>query len=637
MANQVKSVTDTVSYIYANRSGKPLTDEIKVGDWLYTNDSLKIVYAERVQKHTLDYLEIGNTIIPMTGVDSKGITFTGTLPVLNDSGKVDVIVHDKLLGASSTPIVSNIPKATIIGLNLSNCFTNYKEDDKIDIGSTITFTPNSGYEFTENGTVTVYAYGMSHDEPISKDTGTYKVPEDCDQLVFTMSATKKVVAVPKAKITALHLTNCVASVNGIVIKEDDTVDIGSTITFTPNSGYEFTENGTVTVYAYGMSHDEPISKDTGTYKVPEDCDQLVFTMSATKKVVAVPKAKITALHLTNCVASVNGIVIKEDDTVDIGSTITVKANKNFKFTSNGSSSLTNTEGVSYHKPILVDTTDKTIATLVIEDNVNTVDIEINAIEDVTVPDVGGGFINTYVVNNNILNELSKNRFTYKDSGSGGSSSVTVIDNATMITSLLHIPYSLKSITGSDNDIILGDHNTKVLAPRLTDNVLRIDFGTIKVDELNKDNSDYQNTDCELYVPYSSPIKLDSENIINKSIHIVYVIDVYSGSGKIVLSDDDSIVGTYNIDVGSEIPFVQSTNNSHVSNLKMSISNMITRPYIRIKYYDRLDNTYNSNKLALVSDMKGFIQVNNILKIDSDDIDSESFDEIKNQLNSGIII
>ena len=545
MANQVKSVTDTVSYIYANRSGKPLTDEIKVGDWLYTNDSLKIVYAERVQKHTLDYLEIGNTIIPMTGVDSKGITFTGTLPVLNDSGKVDVIVHDKLLGASSTPIVSNIPKATIIGLNLSNCFTNYKEDDKIDIGSTITFTPNSGYEFTENGTVTVYAYGMSHDEPISKDTGTYKVPEDCDQLVFTMSATKKVVAVPKAKITALHLTNCVASVNGIVIKEDDTVDIGSTIT--------------------------------------------------------------------------------------------VKANKNFKFTSNGSSSLTNTEGVSYHKPILVDTTDKTIATLVIEDNVNTVDIEINAIEDVTVPDVGGGFINTYVVNNNILNELSKNRFTYKDSGSGGSSSVTVIDNATMITSLLHIPYSLKSITGSDNDIILGDHNTKVLAPRLTDNVLRIDFGTIKVDELNKDNSDYQNTDCELYVPYSSPIKLDSENIINKSIHIVYVIDVYSGSGKIVLSDDDSIVGTYNIDVGSEIPFVQSTNNSHVSNLKMSISNMITRPYIRIKYYDRLDNTYNSNKLALVSDMKGFIQVNNILKIDSDDIDSESFDEIKNQLNSGIII
>jgi len=535
------------------------------------------------------------------------------------------------------------PKATIIGVDLTNITATVngvviKYHDKLDIGSTITFTPNSGYEFTENGTVTIYSTdGVSHDEPISKDTGTYKVPDDTDKISFTMTATKKA-DTPKQALTSLILTNCSASVNGVVVNEDDKVDIGSTIIFTPNSGYEFTQNGTVTIHSTdGVSHDEPISKDTGTYKVPDDCDQLVFTMSATKKVVAVPKATITDLHLTNCVASVNDIVINLHDKIDVGSTITVKANPNFKFTSNGSSSLTNTDGISYNKPIVIDTTDKTIATLSIEDNVNTVDLTMNAIENTPVPETSGGFINTYVVNNTILNELSKNRFTYKDSGTGGASSVTVIDNATMITSLLHIPYSVESITGSDNDIILGNHNTKVLAPRLTDNILHVDFGTIKVDELNKDNSDYQNTDCELYVPYSTPIKLDSENIFNKSIHIIYVIDVYSGSGKIVLSDDDSIVGTYNIDVGSEIPFVQSSNNSHVSNLKMSISNMITRPYIRIKYYNRLDNTYNSNRLALVSDMKGFIQVNNILKIDSDEIDSESFDEIKNELSTGIII
>ena len=636
MANQVKSVTDAVSYVYANRSNKiDITkDEIKVDSWLYPNDSLKIIYAERVPKHTLDYLEIGNTRIPMTNVDGKGITFTGTLPLLNTNDKVDVIVHDKLIGASSTPVVPNTPKATIIGLNLSNCFTNYKLHDTVDIGSTITFTPNSGYEFTQNGTVTIYnEYGMSHDESISKDTGTYKVPEDTDKISFTMSATKKVVSTPKATITGLNLSNCFTN-----YKVHDTVDIGSTIIFTPNAGYEFTQNGTVTVYnTDGISHDESISKDTGTYKVPEDCDQLVFTMSATKKVVAVPKATITELHLTNCVASVNGVVINVHDKIDVGSTITVKANNNFKFTSNGTSSLNNTSGVSYSKPIVIDPTDKTLATLVIEDDVNTVGLTMNAIENTPVPETSGGFINTYVVNNDILNDLSKNRFTYKDSGTGGASSVTVIDHATMITSLLHIPYSLKPITGAKNDIILGNLNTKVQAPRLTDNVLHVDYGTIKVGELNKDNSDYQNTDCELYAPYSKPIKLDSENIINKSIHIMYVIDVYSGSGNIILSDDNSIVGTYNVDVGSEIPFVQSSNNSHVSNLKMSISNMITRPYIRIKYYKRLDNTYDSNRLALVSDMKGFIQVNNILKIDSNEIDSESFNEIKNELSTGIII
>lgn len=526
-------------------------------------------------------------------------------------------------------------KVNVIGVNLTNITATIndvviKYHDKIDIGSTITFTPDDGYELTENGTVTIYNnYGMSHDEPISKDSGTYKVPDGTSRISFTMKATKKA-DTPKAKIIGLNLTNCHTT-----YKVDDTIDIGSTITFTPDTGYEFTQDGSVKLYnEYGMSHNEPISKDTGTYKVPDDTDKISFTMNATK---IIPKAKITSLHLTNCVASVNDVVINLHDEIDVGSTITVKANKNFKFTSNGSSSLTNTTGVAYNKPIVIDTTDKTIATLVIEDDVNTVGLKMNAIENTPVPETSGGFINTYVVNNDILNDLSKNRFTYKDSGTGGASSVTVIDHATMITSLLHIPYSLESITGSKNDIILGNLNTKVQAPRLTDNVLHVDFGTIKVGELNKDNSDYQNTDCELYAPYSKPIKLDSENIINKSIHIMYVIDVYSGSGNIILSDDNSIVGTYNVDVGSEIPFVQSSNNSHVSNLKMSISNMITRPYIRIKYYNRLDNTYDSNRLALVSDMKGFIQVNNILKIDSNEIDSESFNEIKNELSTGIII
>ena len=528
--------------------------------------------------------------------------------------------------------------AKVIGVDLTNVTATVndvviKYHDKLDIGSTITFTPDTGYEFTENGTVKIYnEYGMSHDEVINKDTGTYKVPDGTSRISFTMNATKKA-DTPKAKIIALNLTNC-----STTYKVHDTVDIGSTIKFTPDTGYEFTQDGTVKIYnEYGTSHDETISKDTGTYKVPNDTDKISITMSATKKVVTVPKATITSLHLTNCIASVNGVVINLHDEIDVGSTITVKANKNFKFTSNGSSSLTNTTGVSYNKPIVIDTTDKTLATLVIEDDVNTVGIEMNAIENTPVPETSGGFINTYVVNNDILNELSKNRFTYKDSGTGGASSVTVIDHATMITSLLHIPYSLKPIKGAKNDIILGNLNTKVQAPRLTDNVLHVDFGTIKVGELNKDNSDYQNTDCELYVPYSKPIKLDSENIINKSIHIMYVIDVYSGSGNIILSDDNSIVGTYNVDVGSEIPFVQSSNNSHVSNLKMSISNMITRPYIRIKYYDRIDNTYNSNRLALVSDMKGFIQVNNILKIDSNEIDSDSYEEIKNELSTGIII
>ena len=88
----------------------------------------------------------------------------------------------------------------------------------------------------------------------------------------------------KVNVIGVDLTNITATVNDVVIKYHDKLDIGSTITFTPDDGYELTENGTVKIYnAYGMSHDETISKDTGTYTVPDGTSRISFTMTATKK------------------------------------------------------------------------------------------------------------------------------------------------------------------------------------------------------------------------------------------------------------------------------------------------------------------------------------------------------------------
>lgn len=91
---------------------------------------------------------------------------------------------------------------------------------------------------------------------------------------------------------------------------------------------------------------------------------------------------------------------------------------------------------------------------------------------------------------------------------------------------------LNPAAGSPIYVVVGNHATTISAPRIIDQFQSIDCGTITVDGHKYSNSfmDYSPyTSAQLYLPYVGTVALDVDEIMDATIHVVYHIDLLSGS------------------------------------------------------------------------------------------------------------
>lgn len=85
-------------------------------------------------------------------------------------------------------------------------------------------------------------------------------------------------------------------------------------------------------------------------------------------------------------------------------------------------------------------------------------------------------------------------------------------------------------TGSSTHIKLGYLDTEVSAPVVTSQFQTIDCGTLSIPELKHNATDYPPyTSMQVYLPFIGVVELDATEFVNGTIHIVYKIDVYTGS------------------------------------------------------------------------------------------------------------
>lgn len=81
-------------------------------------------------------------------------------------------------------------------------------------------------------------------------------------------------------------------------------------------------------------------------------------------------------------------------------------------------------------------------------------------------------------------------------------------------------------------IVVGNHATTIQAPRITSQFCELDCGSIEVKGTKYSNSfmDYSPyTSAQLYLPYVGTVNLDVDEIMDSTIHIVYHMDLLSGS------------------------------------------------------------------------------------------------------------
>lgn len=489
--------------------------------------------------------------------------------------------------------------------NLTGC-TSDNTDTTITEGmsKTITYSSESGKEFVADlcscNTGSFYSIG--------KYIAIWKVENVDKDVVITMVAN-----VPTVYYNVTNnLTNVSADENNPVKIEENT---DFTLVFHANNGYKI----------------DTITCNIGTVVISDDKLTATITGVATENISVVATGKkIHYVHITgelnNCVCNYeNGEEITDNKIV----TITANTGFNFKgiYTyKNLDTSLTNQFSKNEEQTIL---TIDDVATW------NSYDIDLNSYYGATKEsELVSTFVNLYRVTNSEMKQLAVARFVDNEGA--------IVDYGKFITQLYVLPFEVsRDIIGERDNIILGNYDSRVESTMLIDSKLYINGGLITVPNKYNNVYDYLNTTCTLRLPFFNPIILDVDNVINKTISIQYIVDLYSGNCTVNISSSftDEIIHSETTNIVTQIPFIQKQNNSIVNQLSNANENLIDNAFIEIvrniPYY--ANDIFGKATIVFdtVGSVTGYCEISDIQLITT--ATNEEKEEIETLLKNGVFI
>ena len=84
-------------------------------------------------------------------------------------------------------------------------------------------------------------------------------------------------------------------------------------------------------------------------------------------------------------------------------------------------------------------------------------------------------------------------------------------------------------TGTNHNIMLGDYQTSVASPVVTDTVINLDCGILTVPTFYNDYRDITETEVSCYLPYIGFVDLDPRDVIGCKLSLKYRIDIITGT------------------------------------------------------------------------------------------------------------
>lgn len=263
-------------------------------------------------------------------------------------------------------------------------------------------------------------------------------------------------------------------------------------------------------------------------------------------------------------------------------------------------------------------------------------------EEPDVPPVVGEFNNLYKVDSAIMGAINKERFRTVISGSGENQSIDRVDYGGQILSLVSLPFEIDpSYVMEEEPIQLGDLMTKVEAPRINSDRIRVPLGSIVVPDA-VDSTDYVGVTALLYLPRLDPVSIDLEYVIGQTLTVDYLIDVYSGRATVNITSTKTggVFIQREVDMGFNIPYINSANQSVDNpNIQVGGDNGITKPRLDLVKSDLIlpKGFYTVPVVAegTLASYNGYATVE-FIQLDFKAPLSEK-EMLTNKLNSGVII
>lgn len=506
-------------------------------------------------------------------------------------------------GVKATP--KKVLQNFTITENLTGC-TSDNIDATITEGmsKTITYSSESGKEFVAD----LCTCNTGNFYSIGKRLASWKVENVDKNVVITMVANVPTVYYD----VETNLTNVSGDGNNPVKVEENT---NFTLVFHANNGYKI----------------NTITCNIGTVVISDDKLTATITGVATENINIVATGK--KIHYVYITGELNNCTCNYENREEITDDKIVTITANTGYTLKGVYTYKNLDTAITNQ--FSKNEEQTILTISDVATWNSYDIELNGNYNATKEsELVSTFVNLYRVTNSEMKQLAVARFVDNEG--------TTVDYGEFITQLYVLPFEISSdIIGEKDSIILGNYDSKVESTMLIDSKLYINGGLITVPNKYNNVYDYLNTTCTLRLPFFNPIILDVDNVIDKTITIQYIVDLYSGNCTVNISSSftGEIIHSETTNIVTQIPFIQKQNNSIVNQLSNANENLIDNAFIEIvrniPYY--ANDIFGKATIVFdtVGSVTGYCEISDIQLITT--ATNEEKEEIETLLKNGVFI
>lgn len=574
----------------------------------FPNDTKGFIFAG----DTIENLRSG-----ITNFINNVISLNYTLSSIPSSANFNTYRYKEITGSSLT--FSGMKFYCLVLCSLSNNLT----------VSTCTFGESShqlALKNTNDNGVNVFAVVTSY------DTNVYAV-QRFDNMVANINLTFSA-SVPQLTLS-FNLSNCTVSPE----TTSYLFPISQILTITPTQGYVF-EN--IPIIAIGNdTYNFTVSDNVATF----DLSVLDYNTSVTGIVTSNCYEYIIAditVNSSNCVVTYNPDVFEKNKTL----TISVVAEDTYYFPIAPSVYLN-----CYNLSTETLTMDK------INDYTYTITLSGNWVEA-----QGGFFVNItadaafntdlakkyglitiYKPDRDILINLSRLRiYSYS------TSQRTLVDLGQFITSMKAI-YINADIVGK-SDIILGNTDTNILCPLINDDLISLDLGSVTINGYYNNNIDVLHSQIVVTLPFIGVVNLDSDIYINKTVKIVYKINLITAKciAYIYISYENKWIlkDSFNGVIGMNIPYILQDNSFDSMQFKQTdINNDLFRTIPQINVFENTkvnenETIFDTDKEVLISELpiNTDIYVNEIVETHNVSVINKSdYEQIIQVLKEGITI
>jgi hypothetical protein len=253
----------------------------------------------------------------------------------------------------------------------------------------------------------------------------------------------------------------------------------------------------------------------------------------------------------------------------------------------------------------------------------------------TTPPVGGkyGAINVYIVNDDVLDQLAKQRFIQS---TGTNENATAIDIGDYVNRIKRIYTDITE--RGESTLSLGNYNTGITVKTPALENITLDYGSITVPAPNKDITDYD-SNFKLFLPFKGFVSL-SEEYAGKEINLQYVVNIITGNGVAKLSCDGSVFQVETVTPSLDV--IYRTLAQDIRQVGGDSWNDFAlygiEPYLYATYYvSKTDIRNNDSKRSVLGHLKGFVSVDDVDIISTTNMLADEQEMIYNKLSDGVYI